>query len=177
MLQLEKLSQSFLRFAEREGKGSSPLYESLSIHIARDKELLQLASFVQEGQPVPNLLFGTVHFLLLKGKEHPLKEFYPSIVNEERACNEAFPAFKDFCSIYQNQIKELLQTRRVQTNEVRRCAYLYPVFCLIYEKVKQPLAIIEIGTSAGLQLLWDQFSYSYVIRKNTVKKIPDFIFR
>lgn len=49
----------------------------------------------------------------------------------------------------------------VQTNEVRRCAYLYPVFCWIYNKIKKPLSLIEIGTSAGLQLLWDQFSYSY----------------
>src|SRR5690606_7999694 len=35
------------------------------------------------------------------------------------------------------------------------------VFCTVYEKTKKPLALIEIGTSAGLQLLWDQYSYSY----------------
>ncbi len=55
----------------------------------------------------------------------------------------------------------ILKTRLVQTNEVRRCAYLYPAFCTVYEKVQKPLALIEIGTSAGLQLLWDKYSYSY----------------
>ncbi len=49
----------------------------------------------------------------------------------------------------------------VQTNEVRRCAYLYPIFSLIYSKVEKPLSLVEIGTSAGLQLLWDKYSYSY----------------
>lgn len=49
----------------------------------------------------------------------------------------------------------------MQTNEVSRCAYLYPVFCYIYEKVGKPLALIELGTSAGIQLLWDQYRYSY----------------
>ncbi len=55
----------------------------------------------------------------------------------------------------------LLETRLVQTNEVRRCAYLYPAFCYIYGLAELPLALIEIGTSAGLQLLWDQYAYSY----------------
>lgn len=45
---------------------------------------------------------------------------------------------------------------------MRRCGYLYPTFFYIYEKVKKPLALIEIGTSAGFQLLlWDHYSYSY----------------
>ena len=51
--------------------------------------------------------------------------------------------------------------RLVQTNEVRRCGYLYPVFSAIYENTNKPLALIEIGTSAGFQLLWDHYAYSY----------------
>ncbi|WP_337970521.1 DUF2332 family protein, partial [Virgibacillus salexigens] len=49
----------------------------------------------------------------------------------------------------------------MQTNEVRRCAYLYPIFCGIYKQTNKPLSLIEIGTSAGLQLLVEQYSYSY----------------
>jgi hypothetical protein len=48
---------------------------------------------------------------------------------------------------------------------VRRCAYLYPSFCYIYKITQTPLALIEIGTSAGLQLLWDKYSYSYKSNK------------
>ncbi|WHZ05692.1 DUF2332 domain-containing protein [Neobacillus sp. YX16] len=161
MIDNEVLSQTFLIFAEKECKGSSLLYEFLSIKISKDYELLAIYSNAGEGQPIPNLLFGAVHYLLLKGKDHPLKEFYPSIVSNPKSYKDSFGFFKDFCFKYRNDIESILKTRLVQTNEVRRCAYLYPVFCTIYEKVKKPLALIEIGTSAGLQLLWDKYSYSY----------------
>ncbi|MBG9545066.1 hypothetical protein ABE29_20565 [Cytobacillus firmus] len=161
MFNTEVLSKTFLTFAERECKGSSLLYEYLSKKIASNETLLEICSSARAGQPVPNLLFGAVHYLLLNGKEHPLKEYYPSIVNNPKLFNESFEDFKDFCLKYRNEIESILKTKLVQTNEVRRCAYLYPAFCTIYEKAKKPLALIEIGTSAGLQLLWDKYSYSY----------------
>jgi len=52
-------------------------------------------------------------------------------------------------------------------NEVRRCGYLYPCFFLVYAKARKPLSLIEIGTSAGLQLLWDKYAYSYNISDKT----------
>ncbi|MGJ9385553.1 DUF2332 domain-containing protein [Salipaludibacillus sp. CF4.18] len=161
MVDNEFLSRNFLTFAEKECKGSSLLYEFLSIKISKDDELLAICGNAGDGQPIPNLLFGAVHYLLLKGKEHPLKEFYPSIVNHPKLYKDSFDFFKDFCIKYRNEMESILKTRLVQTNEVRRCAYLYPVFCTVYEKAKKPLALIEIGTSAGLQLLWDNYSYSY----------------
>jgi hypothetical protein len=109
------------------------------------------------------LFFGAVHYLLLKGADHPLKDFYPSIVSNPKSYEDSFEYFKDFCLTHRNEIESILKTKLVQTNEIRRCAYLYPIFCTIYEKVKKPLALIEIGTSAGLQLLWDKYSYSYDI--------------
>lgn len=161
MLSKEVLSQSFNRFAVNECKDSSKLYEYFALEISRDDELLELCTNAREGQPIPNLLFGAVHFLLLKGKEHGLKEYYPSVVNNPKSFEVAFNSFKDFCFQFQDEIVALLKTKLVQTNEVRRCAYLYPIFSLIYEKTNKPLALIEIGTSAGLQLLWDKYSYSY----------------
>jgi len=161
MLTKEVLSQRFSTFAENECKGSSELYEFLALEIAQDDDLLELCTNTLNGQPVPNLLFGAVHYLLLRGNEHTLKDFYPSIVAESKPLKDSFVYFKEFCLINKNEIIQLLKTKLVQTNEVRRCAYLYPVFSFIYEKTKKPLALIEIGTSAGLQLLWDQYSYSY----------------
>jgi len=155
------ISDRFKLFAIRECKGSSSLYEHLSEKIAADDESLQLAVHARQGQPVPNLFFGAVHYLLLKGEWHELREFYGSIVNNPRDANEAFPYFRDFCLNYQHEIIQLIENKLVQTNEVRRCSYLYPAFCYIYEKTKRPLALIEIGTSAGLQLLWDKYCYSY----------------
>lgn len=132
-----------------------------SVAVAGDSQLLDICRSAREGQPVPNLLFGAVHFLLLEGKEHPLNEYYPSLVKQPKLYKDSFGPFKDFCCMYRNEIEQILTCRVVQTNEVRRCAYLYPAFCAVYEKAKRPLALIEIGTSAVLQLLWDQYSYSY----------------
>ncbi len=164
------MSEKFLNFAEKECKDSSELYEYLSKKIASDEEMLELASHVQKGQPVPNLFFGAVHYLLLKGKNHPLKEFYPSIVHHPKKAEDSFYVIKSFCKDYSSEIIPSLQDRLVQTNEVRRCAYLYPTFHYIFEMVNKPLALIEIGTSAGLQLLWDNYSYSYGTNKTYGKK-------
>ncbi len=156
-----QISQRFDDFANHECRGSSALYEYLSHHTAEDDDLLEIASHAREGQPIPNLFLSAVHYLLLKGNEHSLKHYYPSITNPPREIDNAFPHFKDFCKQNKREIISILNTKRVQTNEITRCAYLYPTFCFIFEKVKRPLSLIEIGTSAGLQLLWDQYCYSY----------------
>ncbi|KAF0819945.1 hypothetical protein KIS4809_1217 [Bacillus sp. ZZV12-4809] len=155
------ISSKFKTFGQFECRGSSNLYEFLSNKIAEDNELLVLASEARDGQPVPNLFFGAIHYLLLKGKDHELKEYYPSLEEDPRNPQDAFQCFKDFCRLNSQEIKEILKTKIVQTNEVRRCAYLFPVFSYIFQQAQKPLALIEIGTSAGLQLLWDKYSYSY----------------
>jgi hypothetical protein len=47
--------------------------------------------------------------------------------------------------------------RRTQTNEPRRCATLLPVLAAL----PQPLALLEVGTSAGLCLYPDRYAYRY----------------
>jgi len=59
----EQLSRWFVQFAEVECSGSSELYEYLAHRISRDEEVLELCLHARSGQPVPNLLFGAVHFL------------------------------------------------------------------------------------------------------------------
>lgn len=157
----EFLSQRFTNFSARECKGSSKLYEHLSLKISEDHEMLELSSSSGEGQPVPNLFLAAVHYLLLSGSNHILKEYYPSITKYPRPVEASFTHFKDFCRQHREEIISILKNKLVQTNEIRRCAYLYPSFCFIYNKVKKPLSLVEIGTSAGLQLLWDRYSYSY----------------
>lgn len=130
----ESLQKTFLTFAELECKGSSELYYELAQKIALDADLLELCQAEKRGQPIPNLLFGAVHYLLLRGSDHPLKQFYPSVVAHPDQTGDAFAAFKEFCLSHQEEIEQLLQTKIVQTNEVRRCAYLYPVFSAVYEK-------------------------------------------
>jgi hypothetical protein len=155
------LAGKFENFAITECRDSSPLYEYLALKIAKDKEILDLASKSRHGQPVPNLLFGAVHYLLLQGKRHKLREFYPGLMKKPLNIEGSFEYFKDFCVQNSSEISQLLSSRSVQTNEVRRCSYLYPAFSYISSLTQKPLALIEIGTSAGLQLFVDQYSYTY----------------
>ncbi|GGC78762.1 hypothetical protein GCM10007216_06570 [Thalassobacillus devorans] len=158
---MKHLAGNFIDFSELECKGSSPLYEQLALKVADNEELLELSSHAREGQPIPNLLFGAVHYLLLSGEQHELRKYYPSLTEKAEAPDKVFPHFLNFCRTHRRLIMELIGKKLVQTNEVRRCAYLYPVFCYIHKKTKNPLSLIEIGTSAGLQLLWDQYGYTY----------------
>src|SRR5690554_593946 len=116
---MQIISNRFKVFATRECKGSSPLYEKLSVKIADDDVLLQMAAHARPGQPVPNLFLGAVHYLLLKGIDHELREYYSSIVNNPRVVDKAYTHFKDFCLQYENEIIPLLKSKLVQTNEVR----------------------------------------------------------
>ena len=50
-----------------------------------------------------------------------------------------------------------MRTRRTQTNEAARCAVLMPALA----ELPQPLALLEVGASAGLTLLPDIYSYDY----------------
>lgn len=128
MLDIHVLSERFRIFAERECKDSSSLYEHLAGRIANDMDLLALAAHAKYGQPVPNLFLGAVHYLLLSGIEHELSAYYASMVDVPKESSGAFDCFKDFCMQNDNEIVQLLENKLVQTNEVRRCAYLYPSF-------------------------------------------------
>jgi hypothetical protein len=156
------LGPRFTDFAEHECKDSSPLYEALSRAIAGDESMLEIAANTTKGQPVPNLLFASAHSLLLGGIRHALSDYYPSLTSPPRDPAEAFPHFKEFILTHREEIISLLRSRRVQTNEVRRSAYLFPALALAANHFdSRPLALIEIGTSAGLNLLWDKYRYAY----------------
>ena len=162
MVDSDILSKTFRQFAESECRGSSALYEHLASSIAEDDKLLALAAHSPPGQPVPNLLFAAVHFLLLQGLSDPLSQFYPSLTDKARAPEGAYPAFREFCLRNATALHHLLTTRRVQTNEVQRSTYLFLVFSIIDRFIAgRPLALIEIGASAGLNLLCDKYGYRY----------------
>jgi hypothetical protein len=157
----DELGQRFVRFAERECRGVSTLYERLALGIADDPELLAIAARARPDQPPPNLLLAAVHLLLLKGAHHPLAAYYPSISPSADPYADAFPAFRDFCLQQREPLIALLDTRIVQTNEVRRSACLLPAFGKVARRFGRPLALVELGASAGLNLLFDRYQFDY----------------
>lgn len=156
------LRSEFLRFAQEEARGSSPLYERLSRAIAEDPGVLLLASHAKEGQRVPNLFFAAVHFLLLKGIKHPVARFYESLSGAFEGAQDPYPNFRSFCLEHEGEVSKLVASRLVQTNEVRRSACLLPAFVLVSQmSTGRPLYVVEIGSAAGLLLLWDRYGYRY----------------
>ena len=128
---------AYAEFAAREARGVSPSYERLSLAIAEDDEVLGLLRRLPPAKRQPNLLFGVVR--LLGG---PVED--PAAFHEYTVAN--WPA-----------IEAEMRTRATQTNEAGRCAVLLPVLALL----PQPLALLEVGASAGLCLYPDRYAYRY----------------
>lgn len=158
----KELAQRFQVFGEKECPEWSALYSNLALGIAGDEGILALAARVPAGQPVPNMFLAAVQFLLLQEPAAPLAEFYPSLTAGPASPEEAYPAFRAFCLKHADALCRVAETRRIQTNEVGRCTYLLPAFSMVSALAGgRPLAQIEIGTSAGLNLMWDHYGYHY----------------
>ncbi|MBW7881420.1 MAG: DUF2332 domain-containing protein [Caldilineaceae bacterium] len=163
------LAERFRAFAYSEVEETSPLYHNLALAVADDAELLALAAAARNGQPPANLLFGAVHYLLQEHGTHDLASYYPSLSPSPARPEAAFPAFRDFCLIHRNAISALLGQRLVQTNELRRCTYLWSAFSEIARLTGgTPVALLEVGASAGLNLLLDRYQMVYRLGEMTV---------
>ncbi|WP_368408807.1 DUF2332 domain-containing protein [Haloarchaeobius amylolyticus] len=140
---------------------SSPLYETICRGIAEDQTLLDLAEEVPPDRWAPHIMLSAVHYLLLNGADHTLARFYPSLTDSPEDPGAAYPNFRNFCVTHADDLIPLLRHRRTQTNAVSRCAGLYPAFCYIDHQTSMPLGLLELGTSAGLNLNWNRYAYGY----------------
>jgi len=147
-------------FADEARRIGAPLYERLSRGIGNDEALRQFAGGVRAGQPPANVLFAAVHFLLLRGAQHPLRDFYANLGGSASG-EDPFPVFKDFVETYRDALAPLIATRVTNTNEVGRSALLAPAFRALAKEAGEPLHLIELGPSAGLNLLWDRYGVRY----------------
>lgn len=144
--------------------GTSPLYEQLARGVAGDEELLDIARTVPSDCSPPHILLGAVHAELLHGVGHPLAAFYPSIAARpiSVADEDPVPPFREFCLEHEKHLRPILERRRTQTNAVRRSTVLFPAFEFVSQLAdREPLALIELGASAGLNLLFDRYGYEY----------------
>ena len=150
-------------FADDAKRTGSLLYSRLAAAIGTDAELKALAAHAKAGQPHANLILGAVHFLLLRGADDPLKRFYASVGGTASAADEdPFAEFRAFVFKHIDIVEPLIATRVTNTNEIGRSALLHPGFRAIGgETSASPLSLIEIGPSAGLNLIWDRYGVRY----------------
>jgi hypothetical protein len=141
---------------------TSPLYRSLSRTVAASDQLLDLARQGRPGQYPTFLFFGAVHRLLLRGVDHPLAGYYPSVAGDEvRPAAEAGPALESFGRSYAAELAETIRTRLVQTSVVQRTLGLRIGLSAIaaLDPAAGPVHVIEVGASAGLNLRFERYGY------------------
>src|SRR6266702_144596 len=134
---LSKLAERYVRFAAIEARGSSPTYEQLALAVSRSPELLEFLAGLPEDRQQPNLFFAAVRKTagVPRGGDHLVE-----IVREQAP-----------------HVRQIMLARTTQTNEPARCAVLLPALA----RLPQPLALLEVGASAGLCLLPDRYGYDY----------------
>jgi hypothetical protein len=142
-------------------RADSPLYVRLSEGVRDNPQLRAFAAQAKKGQPHANILFGAVHYLLLRGADHPLRAFYPNLNNGTRAIGDPLPHFIDFVGKYRAELEPLIASKVTNTNEVGRSALLHAAFRAVANDAGEPLNLIEIGPSAGLNLIWDRYGVRY----------------
>lgn len=102
-------------------------------------------------------LAGALHFLALNGEAPDLARLLPSCGGVPDL-SALWPTAREQIERHATTIAAFIR-REPQTNEPGRSAVLLPGFLEIDRLTGRPLAVLEIGASAGINLCWDQFTY------------------
>ena len=135
--ELARLARRYRAFAADEAHGVSPHYECLTQEIADSGTILRFLIDLPAPRRQPNLLLGAA--TLIAGQP-------PDIAS-----------LTDMVASRADELRGLMLRRTTQTNEPARCAVLLPLLAAL----PQPLALIEVGASAGLCLLPDRYGYDW----------------
>jgi hypothetical protein len=130
------VAENFRRYAA-ELRDRSPAYARLADAVASDDELLAFLDGLPPAKRQPNLFFASARYLLGAPAE--------------------VRTLRDLIRDRGAELTAVMRDRRTQTNEAGRCATLLPALAALPE----PLALLEVGASAGLTLLPDRYSYDY----------------
>jgi hypothetical protein len=128
----------YRRFAEAPTPGQSALYRSWALGVADDQQLLRLLCELPREKRQPHLVFAVSRLL--------------------GAPEGSFARWREWMLGHWPQVRAAAQVRSTQTNEPGRCAAILPLLA----QIEGPIALLEIGASAGLCLYPDRYSYEYV---------------
>jgi hypothetical protein len=133
------LREQYVRFAE-EAREESPCFVEWGLGVAGDPEVLAWVDELPGLKKQPNLVFAAAR---LHGVPAP----------------GPYAGLRDALLGDDGSIRATIMARSTQTNEVGRLATLLPAFALAVPA--GPLALIEVGASAGLNLYPDRWGYEW----------------
>jgi hypothetical protein len=106
---------------------------------------------------LPLRLGGALHGLVIEGRDAPLAAAYPPRESSDAALWEAVAgAFAAHPAYLLGRLDD-----PPQTNEPMRSAALAPGLLTVAARTGLPLVTSELGASAGLNMIWDRFTYRF----------------
>lgn len=172
--QLDALAQYFVALADADFVEYCPIYDRIARAMADDRDALaNLLHHSSMRARTPVLFLAATHDLILGGADDGLSAIY-----DGRSDADPWPSFRRLLDTHVAEIDHLMHTRSTQTNEVGRSANLVPIHRSIGARFRargdvRPLAIVEIGPSAGLNLFADHYDITYLHPDGTTERVGD----
>lgn len=158
---MDALTQSLHDFANQECR-DEPLYRAICLIAAHDPDLMALLRLAPPEQRRANLLLAALHERVLAGAGGAMAEYFGSVGGARPPDPQLPAALADLVRREADALAQHLRSRSTQTNEIGRCAVLWPALSAVSEITgASDLALLDFGCSAGLNLGVDGYHYRY----------------
>jgi hypothetical protein len=130
--------------------------------IAEEDVLLDLAAALPAERLPPLVLSAAIARRVMECPQEPLAAYYPRPGGAQPPRDGGFrSALRSFALAEGSALGRLCGVHRYQMNEVGRCLDVLPVLATVAGVDGRPLALVDLGTGAGLGLYLDRYRYSY----------------